>query len=302
MYLISYIILYPIIMLMSRMPFWLAYKVSDLLYFVSFYLIGYRKKVVFSNLRLVFPDKTEKEIYKIAQDFYQHFADILMETVKAFSMDKKEVQKHYHIINPELLQNLGANNKSVILIGSHYANWEWMVQIASYIPHKSYGTYNKIMNPYFDKLVRNSRGKFGAYLVTTQDTIPTIIKNHEQHILSLYTLLSDQSPMVQKTVYWNKFMGIKVPIHIGAETLSKKYDLAVVYFSVDKIKRGYYEAKFTLLAENPRNFKDYEITDHFLKIVEDQIKQKPSLYFWSHRRWKHKDKAPVTKQKLKVKS
>ncbi|MDP2089519.1 MAG: lysophospholipid acyltransferase family protein [Flavobacteriaceae bacterium] len=293
MYLISYIILYPIIMLMSRLPFWVIYCISDILYFFTYYIIGYRKKVVFDNLRLVFPEKSEKEITKIAKDSYLHFGDILMETIKAFSMSDREFAKRYRFLNLDIFEAQFKKNKSVAMIGSHYGNWEWFIHVAQYTSHTIYGTYNTIMNPYFDELIRKSRERFGGVLVPTNETIPTIIQNTENQKLSIYGLLSDQSPMVQKAIYWNKFMGVKVPIHTGAEVLAKKYNLAVVYFSVEQIKRGYYEITLKTLADDPSTFKNYEITDQFLKLVEEQIKRKPSLYFWTHRRWKHKDKAPL---------
>lgn len=278
---------------MSRMPFWLAYLVSDLLYYISYYIIGYRKKEVFYNLKLVFPEKSEKEITQIAKDFYAHFGDIIMEAVKAFAMSNKEMYKRYHYKNPEIFQELFDKKKSVALVGSHYANWEWIVHVSNFAPHKSYGTYTKLKNPYFDKLIRDSRGRHGGNLITTNETIPTVISNSKNNILGIYGLVSDQSPMIQKAQYWRNFMGIKVPVHIGAETLAKKYDLAVVFFDVEKIKRGHYEVTFKLIAEDASKYKNFEITDRYIDIVEAQIKRKPSLYFWTHKRWKHKDKAPV---------
>lgn len=292
MYLVSYIILYPFIMLMSRLPFWVVYRISDVLYFFTYYIIRYRKKIVFSNLRLVFPEKSDQEITKIAKAFYLHFGDILMETIKAFSMSKNEFSKRYNFINLDVFEELYNKQKSVVLVGSHYGNWEWFIHAAQYTSHQIYGTYNTLKNHYFDKLIRNSRGRFGGVLVPTNETIPVIIKNNESHKLCIYGLVSDQSPMLHKTHYWSKFMGIKVPIHTGAESLAKKYNMAVVYFNVNRIKRGYYEIILTNLAENPNDFKDFEITDQYLTLVENQIKESPSYYFWSHKRWKHKDKAP----------
>lgn len=282
-------------MLVSRLPFWVIYRISDILYFISYYLIGYRKKVVFSNLYLAFPEKSAKEIKQIAKNSYKHFADILVESIKAFSISRKELDQRYTFKNTELFQELAHKNKSIALVGSHYANWEWGIHLKIYTPHDVFGSYTKLTNPYFNNLICRSRGKFGFQLVPTSETIPMIKNNKVNDVLSLYILLSDQSPMLQKTVYWNEFLGVKVPIHVGAETLSKKYDLAVVYFSVDKIKRGFYEVTFKLLAEDSTNYKNYEITDHFLKLVEEQIKRKPAFYFWTHNRFKHKDKMPVLK-------
>ena len=293
MYLISYIILYPFIFLMSRMPFWLAYLVSDLLYYISYYIIRYRKKEVFYNLQLVFPEKSEKEITQIAKDFYAHFGDMLLESVKTFAMSEQEFEKRYHFKNQEIFLELAKKDKSIALVGAHYANWEWGILLNKKMPHQFFGAYNKLKNPYFDALIRKSRGKFGSILMATNETSALVRNNINHHILSTYVLVSDQSPMIQKAQYWRNFMGIKVPVHIGAETLAKKYDLAVVFFDVEKIKRGYYEVTFKLIAEDASLYKNFEITDRYIDIVEAQIKRKPSLYFWTHKRWKHKDKAPI---------
>lgn len=280
-------------MLMSRLPFKVIYGISDLLSFIIYYVIRYRKKGVFYNLRLIFPDKSEKEINKIAKEFYSHFSDIIVESIKAFTISKKELDKRYKFLNTELFNNLADKNKSIALVGSHYANWEWGIHLKLYTPHNVYGSYTKLKNPYFDKLICQSRGRFGFNLVPTNETKLMIKNNEKNDILSLYILLSDQSPMLQKTIYWNKFMGVKVPIHVGAETLAKKHDLAVVLFSVEKIKRGYYEITFKLIAEDATKFDNFKITDQYISLVEEQIKQKPSLYFWTHKRWKHSNKAPI---------
>ncbi len=293
MYLISYILLYPVIILLSRLPFWVIYRISDVLYFFTYYIIRYRKKIVFSNLKLVFPDKSKQELTTIAKAFYLHFGDMLMESVKAFSMSNEDMLKRYHYKNPEIFQELFNKKKGVALMGSHYANWEWIVHVSQFAPHKSYGTYNQLKNPYFDKLIRKSRGKFGGQLLTSAETIPTVKYNKENGLLGLYGLVSDQSPMLHKTHYWRPFMGVKVPVHTGAEAIAKKYDLAVVFFNVEKIKRGFYEVTFELISDDASNLKNFEITDKYLTLVENQIKRKPAFYFWTHKRWKHKDKAPL---------
>lgn len=293
MYLISYILLYPIVISMSRLPFWVIYRISDILYFFIYYIIRYRKKIVFNNLQLVFPEKSEKEITQIAKEFYAHFGDMLLESVKTFSMNEQEFEKRYHFKNHEIFLELAKKEKSIALVGAHYANWEWGILLNKKMPHQFFGAYTKLKNPYFDALIRKSRGKFGSILMATNETSALVRNNINHHILSAYVLVSDQSPMIQKAQYWRNFMGIKVPVHTGAENLAKKYDLAIVFFDVEKIKRGYYEVTFKLIAEDASKYKNFEITDKYIDIVEAQIKRKPSLYFWTHKRWKHKDKAPV---------
>ncbi|MFD0761940.1 lysophospholipid acyltransferase family protein [Lutibacter aestuarii] len=292
MNLIVYILVYPIIWLISILPFKILYFISDFLYVIIYYVIGYRKKVVYNNLKLAFPEKSNEEIIQISKKFYSHFVDIFMEMIKSFTISKKALDKHYKYTNLTFLNELYKDGKSVILTGAHYANWEWILGLDPYISYKTYGAFTKLNNPYFNKKILKSRSRFGVNLVPTSKTISEIDSNEKNKIQSMYGLLSDQSPQLKKTFYWNHFLGIKVPIHTGTEMLAKKYDMNVVLFETKKIKRGYYETTFSLITNNALKYPNYELTDVFLEKIEQLIRKQPQYYFWTHKRFKHKDKAP----------
>ncbi|MDD7885641.1 lysophospholipid acyltransferase family protein [Flavivirga sp. 57AJ16] len=287
---LTYIIVYPFLWSISKLPFRLLYIVSDGLYLLLYYIIGYRKKVVNNNLRLVFPNKTEKEIATIRKKFYRHLCDMFLEMAKTMSISKKELKKRFKITNPEELKRLESLDKSVILIFGHYASWEWSIVLQNYINFKGLAVYKKLANKHFDKLIRGIRSKFNTTLISTKETINIINQNESKGIKSITGFLSDQSPRLSKDIYWNHFMGIKVPCFTGAERLAKKLDLSTAYLKVTKVKRGFYEAEVITLAEDPNKHKDYELTNLFLKEVEKQIHEAPEYYFWTHKRWKHKDK------------
>jgi KDO2-lipid IV(A) lauroyltransferase len=158
----------------------------------------------------------------------------------------------------------------------------------AYVTFGAFAIYKKIANPYFDKLVRSIRSRFKAELISTKETIPTIITNNKNKLLSIYGFASDQSPRLSSAFHWQKFMGIEVPVHTGAEMLAKKYNMNVLFLKVKKVKRGYYQASFEVLSENASAVPNYEITDRFLKLVEQQIVEAPEYYLWTHKRWKHK--------------
>lgn len=289
---ITFILIYPFIWLFSKLPFSILYFISDCLYLLTYYIVGYRKKVVFENLTIVFPEKTTAEKTKIAKVFYHHFVDILMEMLKSFSITEKEINEHYQFSNLEILNELYKDGKSVILVGAHYANWEWILNLCSFIPYKTVAAYTKINNPYFEKAMLKSRSKFGVHLKQTSQIINEIEYNQKNNIQALYGLLSDQSPRLKRTFYWNKFFGVKVPIHTGSEMLAKKYDMNVVFMNTKKVKRGYYNTSFTLITDDARKYKDYNLTDEFLEMVKNQVRKQPEYYFWTHKRFKHRDKAP----------
>ncbi|MDX1830148.1 MAG: lysophospholipid acyltransferase family protein [Lutibacter sp.] len=290
--LLVYILVYPFIWFLSILPFRILYTISDGVYFLLYYIIGYRKKVVYDNLKLALPEKSEAELLAIRKQFYHHFVDIFIEMIKSFTISEKEVNKRYTYTNIELLSDLYKDGKSLILLASHYANWEWMVSLSSKINYKSYAAFTKISNSYFNNKIKKTRARFGLELKETWKVILEVNNNHENNIQSIYGLLSDQSPQVQKTHYWNNFLGVKVPIHTGTEMLAKKYDLNVAYIATKKIKRGYYESTFNLITTEPKKYADYEITDMYLRQLEAQIYEEPAYYFWTHKRFKHKDKAP----------
>ena len=295
MNLLVYILLYPLIWGVSILPFRILYGVSNGIFFIIYYLFDYRKKVVAHNLKLVFPQKSTTELKRIHKKFYRHFVDIFMEMIKSFSISKKEMDKHYKYTNAHVLNNLYKDGKSVILVGAHFANWEWILGISGFVKYDCFAAYNKLNNPYFNKRILKSRGKFGVNLVKTTNTIPTLIKNQKDKKQALYGLLSDQSPQLKKTFYWQKFLGIKVPVHTGAEMLAKKYDMNLVFMETKKVKRGYYETTFSLITTEAKKYPNYALTDLFLEKAEKQIRNKPEHYFWTHNRFKHKDKAPITK-------
>uniref|UniRef100_UPI0040471575 lysophospholipid acyltransferase family protein n=1 Tax=Mariniflexile sp. TaxID=1979402 RepID=UPI0040471575 len=286
---LAYILVYPFLWLVSILPFRLLYLFSDGLYVLLYHIIGYRKKVVTNNLELVFPNKSDQEIASIRKKFYKHLCDMFLEMAKTMSISEKELKKRFYIVNPEELKRLESLNKSIILIFGHYASWEWSIVLQNYIHFKGLAVYKKLANKYFDKLVRDIRSKFHTDLISTKETIQVINENEAKGIKSITGFLSDQSPRLTNDVHWGRFMGIKVPCFTGAERLAKKLDLTTAYLKVSKVKRGYYKAEIKTLSENPNEYADYELTDLFLREVEKQIHQAPEYYFWTHKRWKHRE-------------
>lgn len=283
-----YILAYPILWLISILPFRIFYWFSDCVYFLVYYIIGYRKKVVRTNLALALPHLSDDERKKIEKKFYQHMCDMFLEMIKTMSISPEEMEKRFQVTNIDLILDYAKKGKSVILVASHYASYEWLLTINPKIGFQGVAVYKKLANPYFDKLVRKIRSKYNTELISTKNAIPLMAQNQRDGKLSLYGLASDQSPKLDRIFHSNDFMGIEVPVHTGAEMLAKKYDLSVVMVKVKKVKRGYYEATFLSLADNPKDFEDFKITEMYIKEVEKQIYEAPEYYLWTHKRWKHK--------------
>ena len=285
---LAYIVAYPFLWLISILPFRIFYWFSDFVYFLVYHVIGYRKKVVRANLALTLPHLSNAERKEIEKKFYQHMCDMFLEMIKTMSITPEEMEKRFTITNMDLFHEYENKGKSVVLVASHYASWEWLLTLNKRMLFNGVGVYKKIANPYFDKLVRKIRGKYDAELVETKKAIPLMAQNQRDGILSLYGLASDQSPKLDRIFHSMKFMGIEVPVHTGAEMLAKKYDLSVIFIKVKKVGRGYYEATIIPIADNPKEYENFEITEKYLREVEKQIYEAPEYYLWTHKRWKHR--------------
>ncbi|AWK06693.1 lipid A biosynthesis acyltransferase [Flavobacterium crocinum] len=285
-----YILAYPLLWLISILPFPIFYLFSDFVYFLIYRVIGYRKKVVRANLALTLPHLSDAERKDIEKKFYKHMCDMFLEMVKTMSMSPEEMERRFHVTNIDLVLDYAKKGKSVILVASHYASYEWLLTINPKLGFQGVAVYKKLANPYFDKLVRKIRSKYNTEMIETRKAIPTMAQNQRNGVLAMYGLASDQSPKLDRIFHSMKFMGVEVPVHTGAEMLAKKYDLAVIMVKVEKVKRGFYEATFLSLADNPKDFEDFQITEMYLKEVEKQILAKPEFYLWTHKRWKHRVK------------
>ena len=290
MQLLLFIILYPLLWLISKLPFRLLYIFSDSIYFLVYRIIGYRKKTVRQNIALALPHLSEKERIQIEKKFYSHMCDMFLEMIKTMNISQKEIDERFKFSNLETYQELEKKGKSIALMCAHYASYEWVLSMNKHISFKGYGIYKQIANKYFDKLVRTIRSKFKAYLITTKQTKATIEKNTKAGVLGVYGFASDQTPRWSKRLYWHRFIGIETPIHTGAETLAKQYDMNVIFLRTKKIKRGYYEASFEVMTEDVQSIPNYKLSEDFMAKVEQQIYEHPEFYLWTHKRWKHKKK------------
>lgn len=271
------------------MPMRILYFKSTALYFLVYYVVGYRKKVVKDNLALVFPEKTQHERNAIAQQFFKHLCDIIFETIKAFTISEKEIRKRFVITNAEILDAYYQKDRSALLMAGHYGNWEWSGILNKLIKHEGLAVYKPLDSKQFDALVRKTREHFGPTIVSNKKIVGVLYRKWKKGIKTLTYILSDQTPKKSAFKHRDTFMGIDVPMFTGTEELAKKLDFSVFYFKVEKVKRGYYTATFVLLVENPKEYPDFEITRKFFDALEAQIHQKPEYYLWSHKRWKLRD-------------
>ncbi len=262
-----------------------------MLFVVVYYIVGYRKKVVFENLTLAFPEKSTEEIKEIQKKSYRHFVDIFMEMIKSFTISKKELDKRFTYTNIDIFKQFEKDDKSIMIYAAHYANWEWVFGLNPSEQYQKCVVFKKISNPYFDDMVKKSRSRFGINLKYTYEIKRVIEYNFNTHTKTIYGFLSDQSPRMNRAEYWRNYMNVYVPVHTAAENFAKRYDMNVLYLSTKRIKRGYYENTFHILSTNAKECSNFSITDKYIDLVEQQLREQPEFYFWTHRRFKHRNKA-----------
>jgi len=284
---IIYRLFYSLIWLFTSIPFNILYLISYLFSILLQHVIGYRKNITYKNLVNAFPNKSEKEIKSIAKKFYNHLCDFSIESLKTIHLSQKQLDKRYKFENIEIFENLFNKNKDVALVSGHYGNWEWMVNFPEKIQYKFLVVYRPLKVKSVDKLIHDIRSKYGAIMIPARETYKEILKykQNNQHV-TLWSLVDQRPPRRNK--YWTKFLNQDTPFYTGFEKIAMKLNMAVVFMSVKKVNRGYYNVQFEQLYENTSDLPDFEITNKVIKTLEDSIVKKPEYWLWSHNRWKHK--------------
>lgn len=284
---VGYIITYSFVWLLHLLPEGILYLLSDLLYLLMYHVVGYRKKVVYDNLQKAFPEYDKAEIRRIAKKFYHHLSDLFLESAVFPFFSESKALKRITYKNPELLNELYGKGKQVMAVLGHYGNWEYLSTLGLAINYPVVAIYKPLKNKYFDRMVQKEREAYGVIPVPMEKIARKLIEYRKNDTPVLTLFLGDQRPMYHQIQYWTKFMGRDTPMFLGTEKLARKLDAAVVFLKFRKLKRGRYEVETELICEGPEGLKPYEITERHVRILEELIREEPSYWLWSHKRWKH---------------
>tara|TARA_B110000093_G_scaffold44321_1_gene47390 strand:+ start:531 stop:1439 length:909 start_codon:yes stop_codon:yes gene_type:complete len=281
----SKVFYYLFVIPLSRMPYFILYRVSDFFYFLMYYIIGYRKKVIVDNISKSFPAKSSEEITKIVKKFYSHFCDLIVESIKNFTVSEKQIKKRVKFNNIDVPDALFDKGKSIITIGGHFGNWEmYAIAAGNVMKHEQFGIYKPLSAKFFDKKIKSSRGAYGMNMIPMKEAKSYFEMEHKKPISIIFG--SDQWPSKPERAYWTTFLGRETPFLYGAEKYAKDFDWAVVYCEILRIKRGHFQANYHLLTESPNDLKEGEIIDLFVRKLEKTILDNKPYWLWSHKRWK----------------
>lgn len=285
--------LYAFLWVLSLLPFGVLYLLSDLLFFPLFYIVRYRRKLVFKNMRDAFPDLSDKEVKRMEKAFYHHLCDYAVETVKLLHISDKSVKERFRMENIELLQKSVDNNEQVILMLGHFGNWEYIPSIRIWLDAPENAAlgevYRPLNNKWFDAFFLKLRSRFGTVNIPKRDVLREMILYKRNNIPAVIGFMADQTPSRANIYYWTEFLNHKdTPVLTGIERIAKKLGCTLIYTDIIKIKRGYYKIVFELITKTPADYKDFELTEMYIRRMEKTIERAPEYWLWTHNRWKHK--------------
>lgn len=284
-----YYLLYSIVRILSYIPFCVMYCISDCLFYLVYYVFRYRRRIVRKNLKESFISKSEKEIIKIEKQFYQFFVDMILESIKLASISKDEIKRRMSFKNIEEVNQALKQGKSISLYLGHYANWEWCSSIPLHLEGDvtSAQIYHKLSNQNMDRLMLYIRKRMGAVCVDMRKTARYATELVANHKVCIIGFIADQSPRKIESHHFLHFLNHNTPVLTGTEKITKHYGFEAFFLSVKRVKRGYYEAEFIRLHDNPKSLSDYELTSLYYKMLEKCINTHPELYLWSHNRFRN---------------
>jgi KDO2-lipid IV(A) lauroyltransferase len=283
---LAYYIALPFMYFFSVLPWAVVFIFSDLVFLLIYYVFGYRRKIVRMNLSNSFPEKSLSELKSIEISFYRYFTDMIFEILKLLSMSKKQKLERCKMDNATqvLIKGLYDKGRSAIVVIGHYGNWEYCPSgLPLQTNFQSYVIYHPLSNPYFDRLFSRLRTSTSCKLYTMAGTLKGMLENRNE--LNMTAFLSDQAPR-RKGAYWTQFMNQETAVSTGSEKIAQKLHMAVLYGSLDRVKRGKYVFRTQLICEDASKTEPGHITESHLSMLENDIKKAPEYWLWTHRRWK----------------
>lgn len=292
----AYRLLYAVLWLVSKLPFPVLYLASDLLFVFAAYIIRYRRTVILNNLALALPERSEAERHEIMRQFYRHFCDLIVETIKLLSIRPEVLTSRMRCTNPEEISRMTIHGGGGIAVFAHYANWEWLgAGMGLQLPFETVGVYQPLTSNVFNRLVLHIRERLGNQMITMKETYRESIRRLQKPCYIAF--LGDQTPPRQGPLYFTSFLGRPTPVFLGIGTIAAKLSVPVYYFDIQKVGRGRYEVSLVRL-EIPEGIPGQDparaITDTHVHYLESVIRKKPAYWLWSHRRWKHTPRAGDT--------
>jgi Kdo2-lipid IVA lauroyltransferase/acyltransferase len=281
--------LYTVVWLISWLPLRVLYFFSDIFHFFIYRIFRYRRAVVRTNLHKSFPDKSLSEVIDIEKKFYKYFCDIFIEAIALIHLSESEMRCRMKFVNVEVILEQYRQGKSCMLMTAHYGNWEWLSTLSIWLPEGKpmYGIYKRLQNKDFDRLFSVLRMIFKGGVIEMNDLARTMLHLRSTKQLAMFGMISDQSPMPSNSHIWVDFLNQDTLTTTGTEVLTKRFEYPVYFAKVNVVSRGYYECEFIPISTSPKQEEEHFITNRYMLLLENEIKQNPQYWLWTHKRWKY---------------
>ncbi len=284
---LTYYLLYPVAWCLGKLPYKVQFLFSDLVRWVLYGVVRYRREVVRTNLRNSFPEKSEQERKQIERAFYKHLADVFIETLSLASVSEHQIRQRMKYLNLDDLMRW-TGGRSWISAMAHYGSWEYTTNFDLYKTHdNALAVYRPLTNKGADRFYHRIRSRFGVIPIAMHDVGREMMRRKRENSHVTLALIADQTPGWPEIQNWTLFLGQWTPFFMGMEKLALKFHMPVVFLDVHKVRRGYYEARFDLIYDGDEAVAEGEITRRYAERLEQMIRTRPELWMWSHRRWKH---------------
>lgn len=278
--------------LLSRLPLWWLYRLSDLLFPLVYSVVRYRRKLVRGNLARSFPDRSPRERRRIERRFYRFFCDYAVETIKLLTITPDEIRRRMKVYGCEEMDSDLRRQPFVFLMVGHYGNWEWLSTIELWSPCHCAQLYTPLHNATFDHIFYTLRSRFGTENISKYDALRRILTMKRDGLRSHIGFISDQAPTPRSIHDWVTFLHQDTPIFTGAERIGKKVGAAAWFARITRPRRGYYECHLERITPDMSQHPDYEVTELYMRRLEREINETPHLWLWTHNRWKHHRETP----------
>lgn len=288
-------IIIGLLVALAWLPLSVLFVFSNLAYLVIYHLWRYRLKVVRKNLRNAFPDYSDNELLAIERQFYHHFCDLMAEELKLLNMSDKERERRIVIKGVELIEQAAAEGRPAFVYGGHIGNWEWTPDISSRVkpPLTKAAVYETQRNTFSDDGIKQLRERTypGVFLFSQKKAARALLNLKETYGSFQLWLISDQCPPHHRIVHWATFLNQDTPYISGGEAIGRKLNAKFLMAHVTKPRRGYYEVNVRNIQPTPEEFANqdgYPYSLAFMRMLEENIREQPEIYLWTHNRWKYR--------------
>lgn len=281
-----------LIRILSYLPLRVLYAIGDYFVYPLIYYVGrYRRKVVRKNLRNSFPEKNADEIKRLERKFYHHLTNVMAEIIYGYRISDEELFERMRCTNPEVADQVMAEKGGVMIMLGHFGNWEWMPQIAKYFridPFMHYNIYRRQKSESSDKAMLQLRERRGYPLIEKNSLLRAMVAQRKDGKYKSYGMICDQKPSPQNQHFWTTFMNQETSFLDGSELLAHKFGYGAVYLHNRCVRRGYYEITVVPISVDGPVMEgtEYPVTEQFARLLEQNIREQPELWLWSHNRWK----------------